>query len=229
VPYAEADCFRAGEEAPAGERRVHMTWDDQGKRMCIGWPTVAVGSDDDWALDVVSTLLTGGRMSRLHRRLVIDDEIATSVSTQSDTRVDSGIFWLFAECAQSADPARLEAIVDEELALMANEPVGADELARVRSMLAASEAYEEETASDLAEQLGEFATDSDWRLAVTGLQKVLAVDAKRVRDCARRLLSRERRVIGWCMPKASAKTVAKSTAKSTAKPRRTKARKGAAR
>jgi predicted Zn-dependent peptidase len=183
-----------------------MTWDDQGKRMCIGWPTVAVGSDDDWALDVVSTLLTGGRMSRLHRRLVIDDEIATSVSTQSDTRVDSGIFWLFAECAQSADPARLEAIVDEELALMANEPVGADELARVRSMLAASEAYEEETASDLAEQLGEFATDSDWRLAVT-----------------------ERRVIGWCMPKASAKTVAKSTAKSTAKPRRTKARKGAAR
>jgi zinc protease len=209
MPYEQADCFRATEEAPPGERRVQMTWDDQGKRLCIGWPTAPVGSDDDWALDVVSTLLTGGRMARLHRRLVIEEELATSISTQSDTRVDSGIFWLFAECAQDADPKKLEAVVDQELARIADEPVSAKELARVRSMLIATEAYDEETASDLAEQLGEFATDADWRMAVNGLEKVLAVDAKQVRECAKRLLSRERRVVGWCTPKIGDKPASK--------------------
>jgi zinc protease len=213
MPYEQADCFRATEETPAGERRVRMTWDDQGKRLCIGWPTAAVGTSDDWTLDVVSTLLTGGRTSRLHRRLVIEEELATSISTQSDTRVDSGVFWLFAECASSADPAKLEAAIDEELDKIARAPVTKSELARVRSMLAATEAYDEETASDLAEQLGEFATDADWRLAVRGLQHVLAVDAKQVRDCAARLLTRERRVVGWCLPKEPKAAARKTPAK----------------
>jgi zinc protease len=200
--YADADPFRLREDAPEGERRVETRWDDQGKRLAIAWPTVAVGTDDDFALDVVSSVLAGGRLSRLYRRLVVDEELATSVSTQSDTRVEGGVFWLFAECAQSAAPRALEAAIDEELERLATERVPASELARVRSMIAASEAYDEETATDLAESLGEFAVDADWRLAVTGLARVLAVDAAQVRDCAKRLLARERRVVGWCLPRA---------------------------
>ena len=216
MPYEQADCFRATEDAPAGERRVRMQWDDQGKRLCMAWPTARVATQDDWALDIVSALLSAGRMSRLHRRLVVEEELATSISTQNDARVDSGVFWLFAECAQHADLAKLEAAIDQELALIASEPVTKKELARVRSMLAATEAYDEETASDLAEQLGEFATDAQWHLAIDGLAHVLAVDAKSVRECAARLLSRERRVVGWCTPKAGAKP-SKTRARAKAK------------
>jgi zinc protease len=203
VPYASADPFRPAEESAPGERRVQISWADEGKRLCMAWPTVRVASEDDHALDVISTVLTGGRLSRLHRRLVVEQELATSVSTHNDTRVDSGVFWLLAECSQKADLRRLEASIDAELARLADEFVPQKELARVRSLLEATEAYDHETASDMAEQLGEFATDAHWKLALRALEHVLAVDRKEVRDCARRLLARERRVVGWCVPRAS--------------------------
>jgi zinc protease len=201
--YGEADCFRPLPDAPAGELRLSKTWDDQGRRLCMVWPTASVGSDDDWTLDVVSSLLSGGRTARLVRNLVLDRALATSVSVHNDSRVETGVFWLIAECAQGVAPEALEQAVDAELDRLASERVSAKELRRVRSMLGASEAFESETVSDLAETIGEFAVDSDWRMAVDGMERIRAVDARRVQECARRLLRRDRRVVGWCLPSAN--------------------------
>ena len=213
VPYAEADPFRPAEEPASGERRVQVKWDDEGKRLCMAWPTAKVGSDDDAALDVISTLLTGGRLSRLHRRLVVETELASSVSSHNDARVEGGVFWIFAECSQGADPARLEAEIDRELATLVEEKVPSRELARVRSLLEAAEAYDHETTSDVAEQVGEAAVDAHWKLAFESLGNALAVDAVRLRDCARRMLGRERRVVGWCLPAKSPAVVRKPARK----------------
>jgi zinc protease len=228
TPAATIEAFKPGEERPLGERRVSLAWDDEGKRLCIGWPAAALGTTDDDALDVISVLLAGGRLSRLHRRLVIEDEIATSVSAHNDSRVEAGVFWIYAECAQGADPAKLERVIDEELAILRDRPVRAGELTRVRLLLESAEAYDAETATDLAEQLGEAATDAHWRLAIESLPRVLAVEAARIRDCAKRLLTAERRVVGWCLPKAGGpkKSPAKGSAKGrpAGKPVRAKAR-----
>ena len=133
---------------------------------------------------------------------MVDQGVATSISTHNDTRVEGGVFWLIAECAQGVRPERLEAVIDEELQRIAQDKVPAAELARVRSMLAAGEAQESETVTDLAEELGEFAVDADWRLAVEAVARLVAVEPDAIRSAAQRLLSRERRVVGWCLPKA---------------------------
>jgi predicted Zn-dependent peptidase len=178
-----------------------MTWPDDGKRLCMAWPSAKVGSKEDYALDLVSMLLTGGRMSRLHRHLVLEQGLATSVSTQNDARVDHGAFWVFGECAFGAEPAKLEAAIDIEFARLRDEIVPLKELDRAKRMLAAGEAYESETVSDLAEEIGEFATDAHWRLALETIDKIRATDADFVRDTARRLLTPSRRVVGWCTPR----------------------------
>jgi zinc protease len=229
VDYGAADCFRPAPDAPPGEQRLSMSWDDQGRRLVFAWPTVPVGSDDDWALDVISTLLSSGRTSRLHRRLVVERGLATSVSTHNDTRVEGGIFWLFAECAQGVAPEKLEAAIDAELGKLAKETVDARELARVRSMLESSEAQESETVTDLAEELGEFAVDADWRLAVQAVERLLAVKPDAIRAAAVNYLARDRRVVGWCLPKR--KTAASSPASARKATSKTKAaaRKRAAR
>ena len=198
---ARLDGYRAPPSEPKGEQRLTMRWDDKGRRLCIAWPTVKVGADDDFALDLVSAILTGGRMSRLHRKLVLERGLATSVSTHNDTRVDTGAFWVFAECAQGVEPARLERAIDAELELLARKAPGASELLRAKKMLAASEAHESETVSDLAEDLGEFAIDADWHMALETVERIEKVRAEAVRDVAARLLSKERRVVGWCLPR----------------------------
>ena len=204
--FESADPFRPREEQALGERRVRIEWDDEGRRLCMAWPSATVGSEDDHALDVISTLLTGGRLSRLHRRLVLDTGLATSVATQNDSRVEGGVFWVFAECASGAEPERLEAEIEAELQRLHIALVGRKELTRVRLLLEATEAYENETATDLAERLGEFATDAHWKLAVEALARTLTVDARTLRDCARRLLARDRRVVGWSVPKTPTAT-----------------------
>lgn len=187
-------------DEPAGEIRMTMRWADPGRRLCMGWPTVIVGSADDWALDVVTTVLGVGRLAPLQRRLVYEERLAISLGLSNDTRAVGGAFWLQAELAPGVEPARLEAAIDQELARFVREgPSGAD-LERARGMLRSSEAYELETASDLVEMLGEYAADADWRLATRAVQERLAVDARRAREAARRFLAPERRVVGWCLP-----------------------------
>ena len=90
LPYAQADCARPAAELAAGERRLTLAWDDQGKRLCMVWSGTSIGSKDDDVLDVIGALLTGGRMSRLYSSLVIEKGIATTISASNDARVDGG-------------------------------------------------------------------------------------------------------------------------------------------
>jgi zinc protease len=202
-PLSETDCYRRTLEEPAGEKRVVATWDDPGRRLVVVFPAARVGTADDDALDVLATVLAGGQLSRLHRRLVVEEGLATSISANNDSRVESGAFWLFAECAQEADPAQLEAALHAELARLVREPVPRAELERAHALLVAGEAFEGETATDLAEALGEWAVDDDWRRAFDGCERHLALAAPALRAVAGRLLRPERRVVGWCVPKAA--------------------------
>ncbi len=226
VPYASADTWRPAPEEPKGEQRLTMSWPDNGKRMCMGWPTAAVGTDEDYALDLVSTLLSGGRMSRLHRRIVLEQGLATSVSTQNDARVEQGAFWIFAECAQGTTPAQLEKAIDVEIARMRDEVVPAPQLARAKKMLTAGEAYDSETVTDLAEEIGEFAVDADWHLALHTIERIQSTDAKTMRECARKFLVPERRVVGWSLPRTT-KPTDSGTAAKRAKSRKPKAKSAA--
>ncbi len=205
VPFAQADPFRRKLEEPAGEKRIHASWDDPGRRLVVVWPTTTVGTADDDALDLAMTVLASGRMSRLWRRLVLEEGLATSISASNDSRIDSGALWLFAECAQDADPARLEAVLHEEIARLATGKIHKDELARARTILLASEAFEGETVTDVAEELGEWAVDADWRRAFDGCARHLVLKSEAIQAAVRRYLTPARRVVGWCEPRASAR------------------------
>jgi len=188
-------------EEPLGEQRVTTHWDDSSRRLVMAWPTASVGTDEDYALDVVTTILTHGRLSRLQARLVHDQKLAVSVSASNDTRVDSGVFWVYAECADGVDARTLEAAIDEELTRLASERLPQSELRRAKRILAASDAHESETVSDIAEELGDFAIDGNWRLAIEGAERNEAVTAVAVKDVTASFLVSHRRVIGWSLPR----------------------------
>jgi len=216
--YAQADCQRPAFVEPLGPQRMEMNWDDEGRRLLMAWPTVAVGVDDDYDLDVLLVVLTSGRMSRLQRRLVFTSGMALSVSASNDTRVEGGAFWLYAECAQGTKPADLERVIDEEIVRLASERITPAELKRAKDMMRSSEAFEGETVSDLAEQLGEWAVDADWRMSFDGSVRHSKVTAARVQATAAKYLGARRRVTGWCLP--SGESLASLSAPPTKAPRK---------
>ena len=215
--FAEADCFRRKLEEPAGEKRVRTSWDDPSRRLIVVWPTTRVGTAEDDALDVLMTILASGRMSRLWRRLVLEEGLATSISASNDSRVEGGALWLFAECAQDAAPEKLEAAIHEEIAKLAKEKVTRAELERARAVLLAGEAFEGETVTDVAEALGEWAVDDDWRRAFDGCERHLVLGADALTAVAQRFLQPSRRVVGWCVPKDEGSTKRALKAKKTKK------------
>jgi predicted Zn-dependent peptidase len=192
-----------------------MRWSDAARRLVVAWPTARVGSPEDDALDLAVTVLANGRMSRLWRRLVLDEGLATSVSASNDSRVEAGVLWIFAETAQDAEPAELERALHEEIASLSARKVTADELERARALLLAGEAFDGETVTDVAEGLGEWAVDDDWRRAFDGGARHARVSSEDLRATAARLLLPERRVVGWCFPKEEA-----GKAKKRAEPKR---------
>ncbi|MEL6905380.1 MAG: pitrilysin family protein [Planctomycetota bacterium] len=185
----------------AGVVRVETTWDDNASRLILAWPGATFGSDDDFALDVAVTVLTSGKLSRLFRRFVIDEGLATSVSANNDARKEAGGFWLYAEAVAGVDTAALEDGLFAEIERLRTEAVTDAELARAKKLLAAGQAYESETITEVAETLGEYATDLDWRDALSANERREAVTAEALRDVCARLLDPTRRVVAWSRPR----------------------------
>ncbi len=203
-PATDAAPYRPPLPEPQGERRLELTWDDPSRRLMMAWPSTRVGTEADFALDVATTVMTAGRLSRLYRSLVLEQGLAISVSTSNDTRAEGGAFWLYAEAAPGVAPSDLERAIDVELEAFRADLVPAAELKRAKSLLVASEAGEGETVSDLAEHIGGYAMDADWALVLDLSERRKQVTAQQLRTVARELLRPERRVVGWSLPQAAA-------------------------
>jgi zinc protease len=91
-------------------------------RLHVGYK--APGQDDrDWAaLEIVATLLAGCPSARLHRRLVIEREAASSVDAQLTPFRDPSLARLAVTCARGHDADEVLAVIDRELAALRETP-----------------------------------------------------------------------------------------------------------
>ena len=103
------------------------------------WNIPEYGSADGDYLDMVSDILAKGKTSRLYKRLVYDDQIATNVVAFADTNEIAGQFEIQVTAKPSTDPAktqaeldRVEKEIDEELARFLKDGPTAEELERVK-------------------------------------------------------------------------------------------------
>jgi len=87
------------------QARIYKVWN------IPGWAT----ADADY-LNLVSDILSSGKSSRLYKRLVYDEQIATDVSANLDLREIGGLFSVEASARPGIDLSRVEKAVDEELA-----------------------------------------------------------------------------------------------------------------
>ena len=106
-------------------------------RMYKVWNTPEAGAADSDYLGLLSQVLTSGRNSRLYKRLVFDEQIATQVGAfQSEGEIGSQ-FLVMVTAKPGQDMARIEAIVDEEMAKLLRDGPTADELERARTNVGA--------------------------------------------------------------------------------------------
>jgi zinc protease len=102
------------------------------------WNMPEYGDEDSDALDQVSDILGMGQNSRLQKRLVREEQIATSVSAAVDPREIGGQFYITATVAPGVDPARVEKVLNEEREKFLKSGPTQEEVNRVRAQYLAS-------------------------------------------------------------------------------------------
>jgi zinc protease len=97
------------------------------------WNIPEYGSADADYLDLVTDVLAQGKTSRLYKRLVYDEQIATDVVAFVDLREIGGQLVIRATVKPGGDLARVERAIDEELARFIQSGPTASELRRIKT------------------------------------------------------------------------------------------------
>ncbi|SBV37723.1 putative peptidase [uncultured Stenotrophomonas sp.] len=116
-------------QRPESTREV-MTDKVPQARIYRAWNVAEVGTADIDQLQLFSRVLGGAKSSRLDQRLLHREKLVDNIGTMVGPSQLGSNFIIMATVKQGVDPAKVEAIIDEELKKLIAEGPSADELAR---------------------------------------------------------------------------------------------------
>jgi zinc protease len=159
-------------------------------RLYMVWNIPQYGTTEGNYLDLVSDVLSSGRSSRLYKRLVYQDQIATSVSAYVYLREIAGQFLITATVEPGGDLAKVENAVKEELARFLEGGPALDELLRIKTRHEASFIRGLERIGGKAAILaGNFVFTGSPEYYKTAISEVREATAQNLLDAAQKWLS----------------------------------------
>lgn len=152
--------------------------------VALTWLAPSARSKDAAALQVAAAILGHGESSRMNQALVYRGEIAQTASFGADLRVDTGLLIAYAIAASGHTPAELAKALRAQIRQLADRPVPAAELAKIKTQLVTQALVDRQTPLGKAMALGEAAlVQGDVRRVneeIAELQAVTAADVQRV-------------------------------------------------
>jgi predicted Zn-dependent peptidase len=186
------------EPEPAGTTRFTMHGDAT-PRIDLLFLTPGYPDDVLYELDVIEGIFSG-RSGRLYRRLVDKEGLCTNAGARNMSRLHSGVFNIWAELKKESDPARVEAIIREELGRAARQPPSEKEIMRVTNDIRMSFVSGLTTLEGLSDRLAWFERINSWQDLFSYPAKVAAVKPATVPKTAATILNPDLATIGVLLP-----------------------------
>lgn len=167
----------------------------------ISYHSPAFYAEGDAEMDLIGAMLATGNNSRLYKRLVVDEQLATDVMAYQES---AGLSSLFRVSVIANPDARLEAIeriIDEEIAALTTQGPDAADLASRKSAVELSKVASLQSLEARADRLNEY----NYYLGTPdGLQQDLAryrgVTADSIKSWAGKVLTPGARLIQYVLP-----------------------------
>lgn len=121
----------------ARSSRTTMTDQVPQARVHRAWNVAQAGTPDIDKLQLLAQVLGGSKSSRLDKRLLHEEKLVDSVAASAYASQLSSNFLITADVKQGVDPAKVEAIIDEELQKLLKEGPGKAELEQARTVFKA--------------------------------------------------------------------------------------------
>lgn len=198
---ADPPPVRATEPPPRGARRVEVERPAKLPFVAIAWHAPNLHHPDSAALEMLAGVLSNGKSSRLHARLVHDQRLALSADASYDrTSIDDKTFSVAGQPQPGVSAARLEAALDREIEAIRRTPPTREELERARAQVEAAFVFAQDSMFYRAMLLGTYEMAGGWRAIDDYLPALARVTPEDVQRVARTWLTAPNRTTATLVP-----------------------------
>jgi predicted Zn-dependent peptidase len=181
-----------------GEKRIEVVG-DAGAELMIGFHKPTIPHPDELVFDVIDMILSDGRTSRLHKKLLVEKQLVAGVGAFSAPgHRYPNLFIISATPRAPHTVAEVEAALYEEIEKLKNEPVTDRELQQILNRLEFEESRQMLSIGGLARNLTEYeAIAGSWRYLIEHRRDIAKVTPADVQRVAKKYLTRENRIVGF--------------------------------
>ena len=194
---------RTVEPEQLGERRGEVHKKAELPAVYIAYHTPDIKSDDIYTLDVLQQILTGGKSSRLYRKLVRETEAVMSVTASFPWRIDPYLFEFNVKMKPGHETIEAEEAIYAELLDIAENGVLEEELVRAKNVLEADFVRSMQTVNGRASKIGRYEIlFGDYTEIMNVPGRYRAVTEEQIREVAGKYFEKNNRSVVTLVPEA---------------------------
>ncbi|MEQ9591428.1 MAG: pitrilysin family protein [Cyclobacteriaceae bacterium] len=166
----------------------------------------AQGTQDAYALNMLSTVLSGGQSSRMYKSLVDEQKKAFVVQAFPFESEDPGLYITFGVVNVGVQVEDLEEAMDLEIKKVQEELITEKEFQKIRNQIESDFVQQNSSMVGIAGQLANYHVYyGDANLINTELERFMSVTREDMQRVARKYLTEENRVVLHYLPKSAQK------------------------
>ena len=164
----------------------------------------AQGTEDSYALDMLSTLLSGGESARLNRALIDEQQKALFVGSFPFASEDPGLYLTFGIANMGVNVDELEKAMNSEIEQVQNELISEREFQKIRNQIENDFVSSNSTVAGIAESLADYHMYfGDANLINTEIERYMQVTREDIRRVAKKYLQPTNRVVLHYLPESA--------------------------
>lgn len=192
-------------EKPLGSEVRDTVFDNiQLPAVAMAYRVPQQGTDDFYALEMLSSVLSGGKSSRMQKAVVDDEMTALAAFSFPFPLEDPGLNLMLGICNSGVEPHQLEASIQKQIDFIQKELISEREFQKVRNQIEAQFLTANSSMAGIAESLANYHMYfGDANLANTELERYMKVTREDILRVAKKYLTNDNRVVLYYLPKAS--------------------------
>ncbi|NGZ09366.1 MAG: insulinase family protein [Nitrospira sp. LK70] len=185
-----------------GERRFLLKREAQVPFVMMGFRVPNYSNEDSYALDILESILSHGKSSRLYQSLVYEQKNSLAVGAEySVLQTDPGLFYFYSLVNPSAKVEGVEEAIQREIVRLQNEPPSEQELQRAKNQVEAARIFDQDSNFRHAMLIGQAeSVGAGWRRIDQFVERIRAVTAKDIQRVAKQYLTPDNRTVGILIP-----------------------------
>jgi zinc protease len=185
------------EPAQTGERRIAIKKDVATPYLLIAYKAPEAKHEDFYALNILSSVLSSGRSSRLYSALVDKKQLATQTFTGYGESFDPTLFQFYAVANKNVNEADLEKAIYEEIEKIKKDGITDAELQKIKNQKLIEFYGQVETINGKSDNIGTYEVFfGDYRKMFDAPAKYNQVTVEDVKRVANKYFTKTNRTVG---------------------------------